>query len=473
MELYAVAVDGVVVPDPGALEGKGERFASLPNNLPDPGSATVGRASDLDSLVDLVRNHRAVTITGPGGVGKTRVLIELGRRLAPGFLDGVALAALADVTDPAGFVPALAEALDVKESEERSLTEGIVALVGERLTLLLLDNFEQIVAAAPEVAALLDRCPQLRVVTTSRTPLRISAEREYPLAPLDMEPAVALFLERAGAVEGGDAVAAICRRLDGLPLAIELAAARLRLLSPDALVERLDRALDVLTSGPRDSPARQQTLRATIDWSHSLLTDPEQRLFRRLAVFAGGCTVADVEAVCADPGEPVLDELESLLDNALVRVDGDRVRMLQTIGEFAQERLDLAGERDGIAARHAYRYAEVAREIRDAIEGAAQIASVKRGIAEESNLQTALETLLARAQAGDGESCEAGLCLTGDLWMYWHIRGKNVSAREQAQAFLAAAADRAPSVGRAGALIAAGLASWITGQIEPGNRGVE
>ena len=442
VELYAVAVDGVVVPDPGALEGKGERFMSLPNNLPDPGSAPIGRASDLDSLVDLVRDHRAVTITGPGGVGKTRVLLELGRRLAPEFLDGVALAALADVSDAAGFVSALAEALDVREAEERSLSEGIVALVGERKALLLLDNFEQIVTAAPEVAALLERCPRLRVVTTSRTPLRISAEREYPLAPLDMEPAVALFLERAGAVGDADAVAAICRRLDGLPLAIELAAARLRLLSPDALVERLDRALDLLTSGPRDRPVRQQTLRATIDWSHSLLTEAEQRLFRRLAVFAGGCTVADVEAVCSEPGEVLLDELESLLDNALVHVDGGRVRMLQTIGEFAQERLDLADEADEIAARHAHRYAEVAREIRDGIEGADQVASVERGIEEESNLQAALETLLLRARAGDGEACEAGLRVTGDLWMYWHIRGKNVSAREHAQAFLTSGRDR-------------------------------
>ena len=284
-----------------------------------------------------------------------------------------------------------------------------------------------------------------------------------------MEPAVALFLERAGAVGGADAVAAICRRLDGLPLAIELAAARLRLLSPDALVERLDRALDLLTSGPRDRPVRQQTLRATIDWSHSLLTEAEQRLFRRLAVFAGGCTVADVEAVCSEPGEALLDELESLLDNALVHVDGGRVRMLQTIGEFAQERLDLADEADEIAARHAHRYAEVAREIRDGIEGADQVASVERGIEEESNLQTALETLLLRARAGDGEACEAGLRVTGDLWMYWHIRGKNVSAREHAQAFLMSGKDRAHSVGRAGALIAAGLASWITGQVGRGN----
>ena len=218
------------------------------------------------------------------------------------------------------------------------------------------------------MAGLIESCPELRIVTTSRTPLRIAAEREYALDPLELPPpsdpasteslgsypAIALFVERAKMTRGSfeltpenaGAVAAVCRRLDGLPLALELAAARLRLLAPEALLERLDHALQVLTSGARDVPERQQTLRATIDWSHSLLEDAEQRLFRRLAVFAGGCTFADVEAVCADPGETILDELESLVDKALVQTDGqgDRLRMLQTIGEYARERLEAAGE---------------------------------------------------------------------------------------------------------------------------------
>ena len=203
---------------------------------------------------------------------------------------------------------------------------------------------------------MIESCPGLQIVTTSRTPLRIAAEREYALNPLELPPqsdpasteslgsypAIALFVERARMTRGSfeltpenaGAVAAVCRRLDGLPLALELAAARLRLLAPEALLERLDHALHVLTSGARDVPERQRTLRATIDWSHSLLEDAEQRLFRRLAVFAGGCTFADVEAVCADPGENILDELESLVDKALVQTDGkgDRLRMLQTIG---------------------------------------------------------------------------------------------------------------------------------------------
>lgn len=489
-ELYAVAADGVVVPDRGALEGKGEQFASLPSNLPDPPTSVVGRAADLASLVELAREHRVVTITGPGGVGKTRIVIELGRLLAPEFLDGVAFIALAKVTEPAQFLPALADALDVKEAEGRTLGEGVDSLIGDKKALLLLDNLEQVVAAASDVAGLIESCPGLRIVTTSRTPLKIAAEREYPLVPLALPPpsdtdsteslmaypAIALFVERATTTRGSfeltaenaGAVAAVCRRLDGLPLALELAAARLRLLSPEALLERLDHALDVLTSGPRDIPERQQTLRATIDWSHSLLEESEQRLFRRLAVFAGGCTVADLEAVCADPGGTILDDVESLVDKALVQTDGlgDRLRMLQTIGEFARERLEAAGETRDVALRHARRYAERARAIRDGIEGTAQIGSLERGIAEEGNLQAALDTLLATAMDGDATACEEGLLLCGHLNLYWHIRGKNLTAREFAASFLDADTGGSPTVGRAGALLTAGLSSWALGQFE-------
>lgn len=490
-ELYAVVADGVVVPEPGALEGKGERFASLPSNLPDPAAPLVGRAADLAELAGLARGHRVITITGPGGVGKTRILAELGRLLAPEFLDGVAFVALADVTDPAGFLPAVAQALDVKEAGGRTLGDGVIALIGDRKALLLLDNFEQIVPAAPEVAGLARRCLGLRIVITSRMPLRIAAEREYQLGPLALPPAsdpgsaevllgypaVALFAQRAATIRGSfeltpenaGAVAAICRRLDGLPLALELAAARLRLLSAEALLERLGHALDVLTSGPRDI-GRHQTLRATIDWSHSLLTEAERRLFRRMAVFAGGCTLADVEAVCAEPGDTCLDELDSLAEKALVQVDGQdgRLRMLQTIGEFARERLEAAGEADDVALRHARRYAALAREIRDGTEGTAQRRSVERGIADEGNILAALDTLLAATRGGDAAACEAGLQMCGDLLMYWHIRGKNLTAREYATSFLAADAVSA-TAGRASALTTAGLASWALGQFERSN----
>jgi predicted ATPase len=492
-ELYALSADGIVVPDPRTLEGKGEHFASLPSNLPDPRGPLVGRTEDLVSLVKLAHEHRIVTISGPGGVGKTRIAIELGRLLAPQFLDGVAFVALADIPDPEDFLPALADALDVKEAEGRTLGEGIATLIGDKKALLLLDNLEQIVSVAPQVAELATACRELRIVTTSRTPLRIAAECEYPLAPLALPPssdpesiksllaypAVALFVERARAVRGSfeltpgnaAAVAALCGRLDGLPLALELAAARLRLLSPEALLERLDRALEVLTSGSRDIPERQQTLRATIDWSHSLLDESEQRLFRRMAVFAGGTTFADVEAVCSDHGETILDELESLVDKALVQTDpqGDRLRVLQTIGDYARERLEAAGEAHELALRHARHYATLAQEIRDGVEGTDQIGSIERGIAEEANLQAALDTLLTAALGGDAAAIQPALQLCGDLFMYWHIRGKNLTARDYARSVLDADTDRSPTVARAGALLTAGLASWVLGEFERAN----
>jgi predicted ATPase/class 3 adenylate cyclase len=490
LELFAVSADGIVVPDPRALEGKGERFASLPSNLPEPVGPLLGRATELDLLVASVRDHRVVTITGPGGVGKTRFMVELGRVLAPDFLDGVAFIPLADILEADAFIPALAAALDVKEAEERTLGDGVMSLIGDKKALLLLDNLEQIVSAAPEVARLVAACPRLRIVITSRTLLRIAAEREFPLAPLALPassdavsseslldyPAIALFVERARASnssfaltpQNAGAVTEVCRRLDGLPLALELAAARLRILSPEALLERLDHALNVLTSGPRDTAERHQTLRATIDWSHSLLTESEQRLFRRMAVFVGGCTLADVEAICAKPGETSFEELESLVDKALVQVDGqgDRLRMLQTIGEYARERLEDSSEAGAIALRHAQRYAALARDIRDSIEGTDQVGAVERGIAEEGNLQAALDTLLASAKRGDSTALEQGLQLTGDLWMYWHIRGKNLSSKEYATAFLDLDPVGAPTVGRAGALLTVGLGSWMSGQFE-------
>ena len=495
VELFAVSADGIVVPDRQVLEGKGERFASLPSNLPESATSLYGRAHDVDALVGMLRDHRVVTVTGPGGVGKTSLIVEVGGTLAPEFLDGVAFVPLADVSAPQDFVPALAAALDVKEAEERSLADGIVSLIGDRKALLLLDNLEQVVAAAaPEVARLVERCPSLRVLTSSRTPLRIAAEREYVLAPLPLPspgdsdptvslvdyPAIALFVERARAAKSSfeltptnaGAVAAICRRLDGLPLAIELAAARLRILSPDALLERLDHALSLLTTGPRDTPERQRTLRGAIDWSHALLTESEQRLFRRMAVFTGGCTFVDVEAVCAEPGDSALDDLESLVDKALIQVDAqhDRFRMLQTIAEYASERLGASGEATEMAHRHARRYSALAQEIRDGIEGTDEIGSLERGIVEEANVQAALDTLLAAANDGDASACEAGLQLCGDLHLYWHIRGKNITARDYAKSFLAADAIGSSTVGRAGALTTSGLACVGAGSIRARER---
>ena len=444
-------------PSGGALRGGGRRCGragsterwrerasdSRASRATCPTRARLGRPGETTSasLVDLVRNHRVVTITGPGGVGKTRMSIELGRRLASGFLDGVAFVAARRRHRAGGLPPGSRGSARRQGAEGRTLGEGIVALIGERSALLLLDNFEQIVAAAPDVAGLVDRCPELRVVTTSRTPLRIAAEREYPLAPLRHGASpVALFRraccgdERTFELTAGntEAVAAICRRLDGLPLAIELAAARLRLLSPDALLDRLDRALDVLTSGPRDVPhgSRRCARRSTGATLSS--TEPEQRLFRRMAVFAGGCTVADVEAVCADPGETVLDELESLLDKALVQVDGGRPapdaaddrrvrpRAARRAGE--RRRRSPAGTPTG-TRRSPARSGTVSRApTRSPLSNAA---SPRRATSRRRSKRS----LAAPRRATPRRARRACRC-AGDLWMYWHIRGKNLSARE-------------------------------------------
>ncbi|MDP9226886.1 MAG: tetratricopeptide repeat protein, partial [Actinomycetota bacterium] len=489
-EIFAVSTDGLEVPAPDLLQGKGERFASLPSNLPDPGTPLLGRDVDLSALIDLLERHRVVTVTGPGGIGKTRTAIEVCHRLASRFLDGIAFVSLAAVTDVSDFTPALADALAVKEAEGRSQADGVVALIADKRALLLLDNLEQVVSAAPEIATLVSKCPELRILTTSRTPLRIDAERQYALGPLALPPpgdeealespmaypGIALFVERAKmakstfelTVENAPAVVAVCRRLDGLPLAIELAAARIRLLSPEALLQRLDHALDVLTTGQRDRPDRQQTLRATIDWSHSLLTASEKRLFRRMSVFTGGCSIEGIEAVCAEDSGSVLDDLESLVDKGLVQTagSGDRFQMLQTIREYAFQELQSAGEADEGGLKHAVHYVQVAEEIRRGIEGSDQVGSIERGVLEDADLRAGLDFLLGRARDRNSTSAELGMQMCGSLWLYWHIRSKHLSARDYVQGLLDAVAEQQPTIGQANALRTLGLASWTLGHFE-------
>jgi predicted ATPase len=490
--IFAVAADGVAVPDSDHLLGKGERLVSLPANLPEPGSPLLGREADLAAITGLLREHRVVTITGPGGIGKTRAAIEVCRRLAPEFLGSICFVPLADVTDADDVVPALADALDVKEAEGRSFRRGVTDLIGERKALLLLDNLEQVIDAAGAIAEIVATCPQLRMLITSRGPLRIGAEHEYHLEPLAVPPAgaagaaaptdaltypaVALFRDRARAVdpafevtvENAPAVTEVCRRLDGLPLAIELAAARTRLLTPEALLERLQHALDVLTGGRRDVPKRQQTLRAAIDWSHSLLTDAEQRLFRRLAVFPTSATFEAIDAICAEPRGSVLDDLESLVNKALVAVEGTRFSMLQTIREFAVEQLEASDEADAVAARHSAFYSALASRVGAGIESTEQLAWIERGIADEPNLLAAFDDLAARAASGDGAATERAMASFGDMWMYWHIRGKHLSARDVAARILAASPP-ADTRGRARLLLTAGLADWTLRHYERAN----
>ena len=280
----------------------------------------LGREETLDAAAARVRaGARVLTVTGYGGTGKTRFSIELFRRLAPEYPGGAAFVSLASVTAASAVLPTVGTALEIAEAHGRSALDALCTVIGERRMLLVLDNLEQVIDAAEDIAALVSRCPALQVIATSRAPLKIGAETEFSLPPLELPaqdmtsldalrncPSVALFLQRAAKVKqdfaltaaNAAAIAAICRRLDGLPLALELAAARVRVLEPAALLQRLDHALDLLTSGDRDLPLRQRTLRATISWSYSLLDAAEQRLLRRLSIFHEGWTFEAMEQVC-------------------------------------------------------------------------------------------------------------------------------------------------------------------------------
>jgi predicted ATPase len=321
-------------------------------NVPTPPNPLVGRKKELVDVVRLLAVDRArvVTVTGAGGTGKTRFAIAAASDAVDAFADGTWFVDLSAVRDPELVVPAIAAALDARSD--------LAAFIGDRRLLVVLDNLEQVVDAAPALAALVAACPRLQLLGTSREPLRIEAEREYPLRPLPESPAVELFRQRAQ-VNGEvpyELAAAICDRVDRLPLAIELAAARVRALEPAVLLERLEHRLPLLSSRARDLPERQRTLHGTIAWSWELLVADEQQVFRRLSVFAGGATLDAVERVC----DADVDLLESLVDKSLLRRDGDRYVMLETIREFAVERLDESDEADAIRLRHAEYYAELA-----------------------------------------------------------------------------------------------------------------
>jgi predicted ATPase len=309
-------------------------------NLPRPASSFVGRQRERDELVALLRNGtRLLTLSGPGGSGKTRLAIEAASELVPAFKAGVFWVGLAPLRDPALVSETIAQTLGADDS----LPEHIA----ERELLLLLDNFERVVAAAPELGRLLESCPNLKLLVTSRERLRIGGEVDYPVPPLAAPEAVELFCARSQ-LERDDVIEELCRRLDALPLAIELAAARTGVLSPAQILERLSQRLDLLKGG-RDAEARQRTLRATIEWSHELLDDRERALFTRLAVFRGGCTLDAAEQVA----DAELDTLQSLIDKSLLRRANERFWMLETIREYARERLAESGVEPGLRRRHA------------------------------------------------------------------------------------------------------------------------
>jgi predicted ATPase/class 3 adenylate cyclase len=450
-----------------------------PTNLTAPPTTLIGRNDEVAAVGGMLVNDevRLITLTGPGGTGKTRLAVEVGAEALDRFPDGVFFVDLAPVRDPTYVIPATASVLGVRESAGEPLRETLGRALAERRTLLILDNFEHVLEAAADVAALLARCPQLVILATSREPLRVRAEHVFPISPLSLPdphrlpdlaalgqiPSVTLFVERAQAAdpaftmteENASAVAGICRRLDGLPLAIELAAARVRLLPPDALLARLERSLPLLTTGARDAPARQRTLRDTIAWSHDLLAPDDQVLLRRLSVFAGGWTLDAADAVANAEGHlDVLDGLGRLVERSLVRqveeVAGElRFGLLETIREYGLEQLHASGEEGAMRAAHAAYVLALTERAEPELFGEQERIWLARLDAELDNIRAAL------AWSTTGPDAATGLRLGASLWWYWHMRGLESEGRRWLDESLARRAEVSPDV-LVNALIVAG-----------------
>jgi predicted ATPase/class 3 adenylate cyclase len=413
-------------------------------NLPRPASSFVGRERELEDLrARIAGGARLLTLTGPGGSGKTRLAIETAATLVPEYEAGVFWVALANLRDPALVTGTIARALGAKN--------GLTDHIGERELLVLLDNLEQVVAAAPDLAALLTTCPNLTLVVTSRELLRVQGEVEFAVPPLAEPEAVALFCERAQ-LEPSGVIAELCVRLDSLPLAVELAAARTTALSPAQILARLSQRLDLLRGG-RDADPRQETLRRTIEWSYDLLSVDEQQLFRRLSVFAGGCTLEAAEEVAGAD----LDTLQSLVEKSLLRFVDERYRMLETIREFAAERLDA---RDGDAVRRRHRAFVVALAEASAphLHTASEATVSARLAPDYANVRAAVSDALAA-----GEPDDVGLIL-GALYPFLISHGHLAEVGEWVDATLAAR-DRLSSRGLAEAMVAGGEVARFAGDL--------
>src|SRR5215217_2293216 len=461
------------------------------NNLPLQPTPLVGREKEVAEVCDLLRGEetRLLTLTGSGGIGKTRLALQAAAELLDDFPDGTFFASLATLTEAQLFFSAIAETLGVRETGELPLDESLKDYLSERRMLLVLDNFEQVLEAAPAVTEMLAGAPGLKVLATSRAPLGLYGEHVFPVPPLtlpDLErppplerltqyEAVSLFVERAKAVkpdfkitnESAPAVAEICVRLDGLPLAIELAAARIKMLPPRAMLQRLTSRLKLLTGGARDLPERQRTLRGAIEWSHALLDQGEQVLFGRLAVFSGGRTLEAIETICDAEGDLPVDAFEgisSLLDKSLLRQEegsnGEpRFVMLETIHEFAREKLEQSAETQEIKRVHAQYFLTLAEKAYPELKGPDQLEWLKRLEVEHDNMWAALSWALERKEA------EVALKLGGALWWFWSVRDYYSEGRRWLEEALAIEGRVSPEV-RAMALAGVGSLALDQGDLD-------
>ena len=465
--------------------------AAAPSTLLLPTTLTplIGREREVEEIVDMLSQDalRLLTLTGPGGIGKTRLGIEVAQKTAGGFPNGVAFVGLAPLGDAALVMPTVSQVLGLREAAGVRPLEALRQHLREKKLLLVLDHFEHVSEAAPEVVDLLGSCPDLSVLVTSRAPLRVRGEQEYSVSSLAVPdptrmpeaeevaetPAVKLFVERAREASpafeltraNAAAVAAICWRLEGLPLALELAAAQTRFLGPTALLSRLDQALQA--GGARDLPERQRTMRATLDWSYDLLHNPEKELFRRLSVFAGGFTLEAAEEVCAAgeaEAEEVLVLLGNLVEQSLVVVEtnpegGTRYRMLEPVRQYALEKLRESGEEDEVRRRHAGHYLELAEEAEPRTRGHDQAEWLDRLEAENDNLRAAIRWSL------EADDAQTAARFGWALGMYWVMRARHGEGRLLMERTLAQGGDLPPEM-RARVLWAIGACVYGLGDDE-------